>query len=314
MISFDFINGVARKDSLIAVIIYHPDDFKEIFGNASYKDYLLQTHLVINGLIESEPVRVVKVPFSKTDYSKWLARNKYWEEGPEARTAWALDKAVKISKKKEYVLVPEPPLGELISGITLLGVAPVSVMDDSELKSLYSEFSDDLVTNIASELVNFFPGMKKFSKLSRYRCEGIHVCPYNRLVPLDVKEAVEPNMGVLLDFEEGDTMRFVIPEFDLSIEEGLSINIAMLPVLLIGPKTEMDFCRAYMRENFYDIPAVTRLIRDAANERLLYSKLSGDLMIMPYEEFNDDMIEICIDNTDCKFKSKKKTNHLRRVK
>ncbi|MGB9803687.1 MAG: hypothetical protein ACPLUI_07730, partial [Desulfofundulus sp.] len=62
-------------------------------GIEEYKDYLINRHYFLEELKENEAVRVVHVPFDRELYSRWLRDNPHWEDGAEARSAWALEVA-----------------------------------------------------------------------------------------------------------------------------------------------------------------------------------------------------------------------------
>lgn len=102
-----------------------------------YKDYLLNRCYFLEELRENEAVRVIHIPFDRELYVKWLQDNPSWEDGGEARSAWALEIA-KNPAILERVLflhpvLPAPLLDEEFSVLIFYRVIPVVIKTSDEI-------------------------------------------------------------------------------------------------------------------------------------------------------------------------------------
>ncbi|WP_353928702.1 hypothetical protein [Desulfofundulus kuznetsovii] len=302
-----------------------------------YKDYLLNRHYFLEELRENEAVRVIHVPFDRERYVKWLQDNPHWEDGAEARSAWALEVAKDPAALEEvrfrYPVLPAPPLDEEFTVLVLYGVIPVVMETPDEIPAVSGRLPHEDVKQIALEAREFFSGVPEFKWLSPLRCRGVRIYAGERLVAPPkagtfenyVNDAVREmlNAGeIVIPVPPACRVRRSDLEDDLTGERPLLV-LLLFPVVLAGAASEVDYCEDLVEESEGKIGPVSEHLREMLRDKLGHDGVGEPLFVPEYAlgmfleriiesmDFELEDIDGVVENAG---KGKKNRNGLKRIK
>lgn len=275
MKAYDIFNGVAQENELVAAIAYSLNDYVNIFGGtaAQYEDYLLGRHNFLESLSFSNVIRVIDVPFSPSGFNHWLAKNPYWNGNQEARSAWALDtakdqKTLTLLRAKHFL--PGAPVGEETASVPYFLIIPALVGSDEDIKALGDKIPISLLESIASEIRSLFKAVPEFRKKSNLRCEGMRLFIGERIIAPRFAEETMMCFQTLLDgLLLTDSNIFQLPKdfnthqlFECLNTKNTVFSPMLLPVILHGASSELDYCSGYLEKQENFIGAASDLICD----------------------------------------------------
>ncbi len=260
---------------MVAAIAYSLNDYVNIFGGTAvqYEDYLLSRHNFLESLSFSNVVRIIDVPFSPSGFNHWLAKNPYWKGSQEARSAWALDIAKdqkKLTMLRAKHFLPGAPVGEETGSDLYFMVIPALVESDEHIKALGSKIPIYLLESIASEIRSFFKAVPEFREKSKLRCEGMGLFIGERIIAPRFAEEVMTYFRTLLDglLLTGSNI-FQLPNdfnthqlFECLNTKNTVFSPMILPVILHGASSELDYCSSYLEKQEIFIGAASDLICD----------------------------------------------------
>lgn len=323
----------------MAAAVYQPDDYMVMFsrGIEDYKDYLLNRHYFLEELKENEAVRVIHVSFDRERYSRWLQDNPHWEDGAEARSAWALEVAknptVLEEVRSRHPVLPAPPVDEKFTVLVLYGVIPVVMDAPDEIPAVSGRLSHEDIERVALEAREFFSNLPEFERLSPLRCRGMRAFVGDRLVAPPKAGAFEDcvNGAVREMLSTGETVIPVPPacrvrrsdlEDDLAGEMPLLV-LLLFPLVLAGAASEVDYCEDLVGENKGKMGSVSEYLREILRGRLGHDGVGEPLFVPEYalEVFLERIIERVdfeLEDVDGVVedagKGKKSRNGLKRIK
>jgi hypothetical protein len=324
MKSFGIFDGAAREDSLVAAAVYFYPDYEAIYGSGvdSYRDYLLRRHNFLAGLAAEEPVRIVHVPFDPECYAFWLRNNAHWEDGPEARGAWALEVAKNPAALgglfEKHPTLPAAPVEEELTASVLFGAVPAFFAGPDEGAAAGRRLSRRHLAEVAKELRAFFAEAPDFQRLSPLRCRGLRVFVGERLVPPEraieaagsLEDAAKKALAgsdPILPVPSG--CRVKRPDFPDDVGEDRGIFAPLLfPVVLAGAASEVEYAGKLLEAAGHSVEGVTGAVYRAI-EGIQTIDVGSDILFMSAYEvlpFLQDMLE------DILFEEKK--SGLRRIK
>jgi len=309
MKSYGIFDGAAREDTLVAAAVYYYPDYEAIHGSGvdSYRDYLLRRHNFLMGLAAKEPVRVVHVPFDPERYASWLRKNAHWQDGPEARGAWALevakDPAELNSLLEKHPALPAAPLEEELTTSVLFGAVPAFFVDSDEAAAAGRRLPRERLADVAKELRAFFAEAPDFQRISPLRCRGLRVFVGERLVPperaVEAEEALEDTALEMLD---GSEQLLPVPagcrvrrtDFPEEVDEGKNVFAPLLlPVVLAGAASEVEYAESLLEEAGHAVDRVSEAVCRAL-EGISAVRVNGDVLFMSVYEilpFLQDVLE-----------------------
>ncbi len=258
---YDIFNGVSQENELVAAIVYSLIDYINLFGGtaAQYEDYLLSRFNFLESLSLSKVVRIIDVPFSASGYSRWLDKNPYWKGSREARSAWALDvakdqKTLAALRAKHFL--PGAPVGEETVSVPYYAVIPTLVGSDKDVKALGGKIPLLYTNQIAGEIREFFNTVPEFKQKSPLRCEGMRLFVGERIIaPRFAEEVMMYFRSTLGNLLLTDTNTLQLPKncntnqhFECLSKKNLVFSPVLLPVVLYGASSELDYCDAFIEE------------------------------------------------------------------
>jgi len=251
MVTYGLFDGVARRDHLVAAAVYGLEDYVAMHGGTpdDYLDYLLRLDEALNGI--RDPVRVVWLPFDMGMYRTWLEGSS-WQDGPEARSAWALavaeDPARLAELKKRYPVLPAAPVDERMTVEVLYLALPVFCEGEEDVDRLARQLNSVEVAELCARLRAKMPPVPTRERLSQLRARGADLFLGDRLVGAgDVEEldgflrSVAPDEGA-----EGVVKvprRFRVKRAGvLELVGSLpSLVPVFLPLVLVGAREDVGF-------------------------------------------------------------------------
>ncbi|NHM26251.1 hypothetical protein G7K71_04405 [Desulfofundulus sp. TPOSR] len=325
---------------MVAAGIYLPEDYTAMFaqGIEDYKDYLLRRYNFLQELTEKEAVRIVQVPFDREWYVKWLRNNPHWEDGAEARSAWALEMAKNPAALEKVLslhpVLPAPPLDEELTVLVFYGIIPVVLEDLREVGAVSGRLPHEDIERIALEARQFFADVPEFSMLSPLRCRGMRIFVGDRLVAPPKARAFEDHVKDAA-WELLNTGEIVIPvssacrvrrsdlEDDLA-GEGPLLLLPLFPVILVGAASEINFCEDLVEESQGNIGPVADWLREILGDRLSYDRVGDAAFVPEYalgiflkhieESMGEIDMELEMDLRERVGKGKKNRSGLKRIK
>lgn len=293
MKAYDIFNGVAQENELVAAVIYSQNDYKNIYGGTAdqYQDYLLSRHNFLDVLSMGTVVRIIDVPFNDSSYSRWLSQNTYWKDSRESRSAWALDIAKDpklLSMLKGKQLFPRAPVGEETISVPYFAIIPTLIGSDKDVKALGGKMPTSFLEEIAGEIKSFFKAVPDFKQKSRLRSEGMRVFVGERLVaPRFIEEAAlsfQESKDILL---QTNSSVFQLPKdcntyqlFECLNTKNLVFSSVLLPVILHGASSELNYCDGYIEEKQGRIASASDIICDFIRDEIGVNLLEDDVLFL----------------------------------
>lgn len=330
MKSYDIFNGVSQENEMVAAIVYSLNDYINLFGGTAvqYEDYLLNRANFLESLSLSNVVRIVDVPFSASGYSKWLNKKPYWKGSSEARSAWALDvakdqKTLAALRAKHFL--PGVPVGEETVSAPYYAVIPTLIGSDKDVKALGGKIPLPYINQIASEIREFFNTVPEFVQKSPIRCEGMRVFVGERIIAPRFADEVmmyfRSTLGNLL-LTEANT--FQLPKdcnthqhFECLNTKNQVFSPVLLPVVLYGASSELDYCDAFIEKNEGFIGSASDIICNLVKNVLKVNLLDDEAVFIQgmrlddFLEFFYNKIEIEVTQEHTR---KKRNSILKRIK
>lgn len=269
MLSYGLFDGVARRDHLVAAAVLGPDDYREIYGKGmeDYLDYLLEledTLLDVDGT-----VKVVRVPFHREMYREWLEHST-WQDGPEARSAWALEVAQNVESyerlRAERPVLPRAPEEEREVVEVLYLPCPLLCYNEEDLQRLSRQLDGQALARLWDKIMAWIPPLPPYRKLSRLRARGLTLAFGDRLIePADVYELEHHFTSLLLGGSESGIAkvprRFRIKVPELEIEVYPLLIAVLLPLVLRGAEEDVEFLAEWLTEKFVPGTTVSEEVR-----------------------------------------------------
>jgi len=308
--SYGIFDGVAREDHLVAAAVYFPEDFAAFYGSREdYQDYLLERHNFLEELYLDEAVRIVHVPFDPADYRTWLKSHAGWTEGPEARSAWALARAVDEDAlntlKKRYSFLPAAPTGEELVVSVLFGVVPVLLAVKDDLTRIGRRLDAARLSRIAGTFLKQAPGAPSFRRISPLRSYGMRVFVGDRLThPVhidDVEAALDKQVYQMLDQRENvlavpRPYSLSRPDFILE-QDAVIFTPALLPLVLVGADDAVNYTENLLESVHGELPAVSDEVVATIAALKLSVEITGSIPFVPgYEVY--DLLEYMYQNLE----------------
>jgi hypothetical protein len=301
---------VAREDHLVAAAVYFPEDFAAFYGSKEdYQDYLLERHNFLEDLYLDEAVRIVHVPFDPADYQTWLKAHNGWTEGQEARSAWALARAVDEDAlntlKKKQSFLPSAPTGEELVVSVFFGVVPVLLAVKDDLARIGKRLDAGRLTRVADAFSKQLPGAPAFHRLSPLRCGGMRIFVGDRLThPVhidDVETALEKQVYQVL--EQPDSIlavprpySFSRPDFALE-QDAVIFTPALLPLVLVGADDSVNYAENLLESVHGELTAVSDQVVGTIGALKLSVEITGSIPFVPgYEVY--DLLEYMYQNLE----------------
>lgn len=258
MIVYGIFDGVGRKDHLVAAAVFSFDDYREIKkgGVEQYLDYLLELEDTLDEI--EDPVRILRVPFDWEDYQAWLKESS-WQDGPEARSAWALAVAERPEKlaelRRRRPALPAPPEHEREMVTTLFVPVAAVFRDDVDLEPPVRQLEGQLLAALKEETFGAVPRVPHYRKLSRLRAEGAVVLPGSRLVLPEKLERVEEFFASSSPASGGGGWAAVPRPLRIKRDDLLEgapeypfMAFLFFPVVIAGASAEVEFLERWMKE------------------------------------------------------------------
>lgn len=291
--------GVARDGNIIAATFYMPEDYVQMFGKTieEYKDYLLERHIYLEEMIDTEPVKVTHVPFDPGDYARWLEENSFWRDSSEARSAWALEKAKNPAAlralSEKYPVRPAAPVEEEREARVFCVLVPLLLTDEDEVRLAGRRLPREHLSALASELKRIFAGAEEYTKISSLRCRGMKMFIGERFVPVsDADEAetlLEQEALKLVDDESAGPFLSVPPScrvcgsklLDSVRGDKFALVPVMLPVILVGSASELNYCENLLEGE--ELEQVSGIVCDMING-MFTAEIDGPMPVVPIWE------------------------------
>ncbi|ACX51869.1 hypothetical protein Adeg_0722 [Ammonifex degensii KC4] len=286
---YGIFDGVARDDVVAAAAVPDFATWKEITGRScpqEYLDFLLEQEEALEaaggGLLK------VRVPLVLGEYRSWLSAGSFWQDGPEARGAWALEVArdpVKLRRLlEEHPVVPRAPEDresvDVYFGVVLF---PATSLD--EALKLAPRLEEQVAGAIAEALRGEFPAFPPYRKISRLRAEGFRVVVGDRLVLTDVAPEVGSFMRDGVPGLESPVLslprRLRIRESELEDVEFPALVAVLLPVALHGAGDVLDACADVVEEKRGNLQEFSRAVVDTVNRLAGRESVSGAAPLVP---------------------------------
>ncbi|MGI9862727.1 hypothetical protein SDD30_15225 [Moorella naiadis] len=258
MIKYGIFDGVAQKDHLVAAAVMGLDDYISIYGGTTddYLDYLLNLEYALEEA--EEPCRLVRFHFDREDYQAWL-KGSGWIDGPDARSAWALEVAQDERKlaeiKKKWPVLPAAPEDEREVTNVLYSVLPVICASEEDVSRLAKQLSAGKIVKTQENLMKEMPSWPVFRKLSALRASGAALLLGDRLIlPSVADEVADYYINAQLELPKGVACvprRFRIKRAELLNEiSGYPILVGcLLPVVAVGGREDVDFLLEWLDES-----------------------------------------------------------------
>ena len=255
MKAYGIFDGVARDGFLVVAAVYDFAAWQKITGSSDpeeYRDFLAQQEESILEEEQEGPGYVVRVPFDPEAYSAWLRENAYWQDGPEARSAWALEVARDPEARRRlearFPALPRPP--ENVEGVdTYYAVLLVCAEQVEDVLALAPALGEPALARLGEALESCMPLPLPFRRISHLRVEGVRFVLGNRfLSPPEaqrVRELFETNV---LSLDEGVwevPRRYRIRRSQLEIVRWPAVVPVVLPVAAHGGRD----CLAFLNEH-----------------------------------------------------------------
>jgi len=259
VVTYGLFDGVARRDHLVAAAVYGLEDYLAMYGGTvdDYLDYLLRLDEALNGI--RDPVRVVWLPFDMGMYRAWLEGSP-WQDGPEARSAWALaaveDPARLAELKRRYPVLPAAPLDERLTVEVLYLALPVFCEAEEDVDLLARQLNPLEVAALGARLRREMPPVPACERLSWLRARGADLFLGDRLVGAGEVEELDGYLRSITP-EEGTPGVVNVPRrFRLRRAPVLelvgslpSLVPVFLPLMLVGGREDVGFLADWAQAN-----------------------------------------------------------------
>lgn len=195
MKTYGIFDGVARDGVLVAAAVYDFATWQEITGSSDleeYRDFLAEQEAKIAA--QDAPAYVVRVPFDPEAYSAWLRENTFWRDGPEARSAWALEVArdPEARRRLEARLpaLPRPP--ENVEDVDVYySVLLVYAERPEDVLALAPALGGPVLERLGEVLWSCVPVSLPFRRVSRLRVDGLRFVLGNRFLLVPAAQEIE---------------------------------------------------------------------------------------------------------------------------
>lgn len=258
MIKYGIFDGVAQKDHLVAAAVMGLDDYISINGGTAddYLDYLLNLEYALEEA--EEPCRLVRFHFDLEDYRTWL-KDSGWIDGPDARSAWALEIAqdeIKLAEiKKKWPVLPAAPEDEREVTNVLFLAAPVVCISEEDISQLARQLDASKIVKMEETLAKEMPPLPAFQKLSALRASGVALLFGDRLIlPIEADNVEDYYINAQLEILKGIASvprHFRIKKAELVNKiTGYPVLVAcLLPVVVVGGREDVDFLLEWLDES-----------------------------------------------------------------
>lgn len=275
MRTYGIFDGVGRHDELIAVAVPTYETWMEIHGPGKVDDYLDFLLEQEDALYEGPfPARIVRVPLDLGHYRAWLSKNSYWQDGPEARAAWALyvarnPRELSAVLKMNPVIPRAPENREEVYVYYVVLVFQFNSMEEAVKLSVKLEHP--AAEEIARTIEKALPEGTKYRKVSPLRAYGARVVVGDRLVQSPSLEEVEEYLQETVPETHGERAISIPREFKITknyMEKEMEVEfpaymVAYLPVALHGDRELLDYWDDYILNEFHIVPGLSEAVNSA---------------------------------------------------
>jgi len=264
-ITYGIYDGISSNDTVLAVAVLSLTDYRYYYRDNidEYLDYLVTLHEAVTTLTTDgeHPLQVTQICFDRELYEKWLNNNPHWQDGPDARGAWALETVTSPERLKEVVkrnpVLPGLPVGQMFDEEYLLLCVPF-VVDSAELILEATSPLSPVVLNKVLSMVKEWSRLPEFEALSDKRCTGLKLCVINRFISADMIEPVIQHLaerplcdGIVIlpeklskqdvekNWDISENMAIMIPLFLVIVAQGSRDAITYLRQLLVYEEGEL---------------------------------------------------------------------------
>ena len=292
--------GVAREGNVVAAAYYMPEDYGRLFGKGleEYKDYLIERQDFLEGIKNTEAVKIIHVPFDPDDYKEWFKKKVAWLDGSEARSAWALEKARDPAALRElyekYPVRPAAPVEEKREARAFGALVPLFLAEEDEVRAAGRRLPREQLLSFASELKEALAGTEEYTKISPLRCKGVRMFIGERFVPVsraDEAENILEQEALKLADNEGTDAIMNVPspcrvrgsEVPCGEEEGGFVLLpVVLPVVLVGSVSELDYCERLLEDaEEEDLEQASEAICSMVSD-IFKAEVKGSVPIVPF--------------------------------
>ncbi|SMB97113.1 hypothetical protein SAMN00808754_1760 [Thermanaeromonas toyohensis ToBE] len=258
MLTYGLFDGVARRDHLVVAAVLGLDDYKEIYGKGTedYLDYLIELEDAL--LTVDPPAKVVRVPFHREMYRKWLEGSS-WRDGPEARSAWALEVVQNAELferlRAERPVLPRAPEEEREVIETLYLPCPLVCEEEADVQRLAHQLDPEVLAKFHGSILKHMPAVPPYRKLSKLRAQGVALMLGDRLIePINAYEVEDHFDSAFLGDISTAIVKvprhFRIKPPELEIEVYPVLVAVLLPVVLRGAEEDVEFLGEWLEGEF----------------------------------------------------------------
>jgi len=180
MVSFGIFPGAARRDSLLAAVVYGPEEYARVFGGNpdGYQDFLIRQEEFLRPAYAGErgPVRVKRVPFVRAEFERWVARHPGLGDTPDVHGAWALEVASDPAWLRDVErLTPVIPRAPVESRFLAEGWCLAVTLPSPCDWAMGAALPVDAAEDAGRLLKGVLKGCPSLSRLSPVRASGVEV-------------------------------------------------------------------------------------------------------------------------------------------
>lgn len=327
--------GVAREGNVVAAAYYTPEDYGRLFGKGldEYKDYLIERQDFLDGIKNTEAVKIIHVPFDPDDYKEWFKKKVAWLDGSEARSAWALEKAKDPAAlralSEKYPVRPAAPVEEKREARAFGALVPLFLAEEDEARAAGRRLPRERLLSFASKLKELLAGTEEYTKISALRCKGVKLFIGERFVSVsktdEAEDILEQEALKLADDEGADAIMNVPSPCRVrgseipcgEEEEGFVLLPVVLPVVLVGSVSELDYCERLLEDaDEEDLGRASEVICSMVSD-IFKAKVKGSVPIVPFWEADiaaDDLVSGIADGTEPEREERTGKAKLKRIK